>query len=272
MGPFPILTDDLLDTSRQQFDFTQSLTDTIGDLGTDADGFDSAVADTIAAVVAGQGLAGLLDDDLGIATGIAGLIDPNSLSDVAAALPGYLATESAIVTDTGALLQAIAPAPTPPSGGGGGGGTPTQSANCGSYGLSSILLSDPTQNCFAATTLPVVNIADGPCTFIFLMDGSSFAGKATVYSTALQSGDAQLFSISNDTVTAADGVTPVSRVLVKVSPYKVGHFNARFAVSTNRASPEVWCMILDVISQGGSGTPAPTPTPPPPRIPRPTPV
>jgi hypothetical protein len=122
MGPFPLLTDDLLDTSRQNFDFTQSLTDTLGDLGTPQDGFDAYLADTISILLASGPIGILIDGDLGTAASIAGLINPNSLDDVTAALPGYLAEGDAIVTDASALLEAITGAPTPPTSGGGGGG------------------------------------------------------------------------------------------------------------------------------------------------------
>ena len=125
MGTLGRLTANLLDLSLDTFDFTQTLTDTLGDLGTDADGFDRFLEDTIKIIEAGGVLSGSLGDDLGLAASIAGSIDPNSLASDVAALPGDLATGAAIVADATALAGSVGPAPTPGGGGGGGGSATT---------------------------------------------------------------------------------------------------------------------------------------------------
>ena len=262
MGAWPVLTADQLDLTIDTWDFQQTLSDELGDLGTRLDGFDVYLQETLFLIGAGGVLSGSLGDSIDLAAGIAGTIDPNSLAGDVASFPASLAEGDAIVADSNALLGAVGPAPPATGGGGGGGGTnptPTQSSACGSYGQSSLLLSDNTYNCDAADVLPVVNIADGSCTFIFPMDNSTFAGRATVSATSLQSGDAQLWSIANDTIPGVSGGAPVSRVWFTLKPYKTGHFLARFNVTTDRkATPETWCMIVDVISQGapagGGGT------------------
>lgn len=177
-----------------------------------------------------------------------------TLSDLASAA----AAGDATLNDFAAFFV-----PPPPSGGGGGGGpTPTQSTKCGTHGQSSILLSDNAGNCFAADVTPVLDVADGTCYKVCVMDGSCFAGKANVTGAALLSGDSKLFAVSFDTVTPQGSSTSVSRVTFKLTPYKAGHFLGKFTINTSNRNPsEIWCLIADVISSattsgggGGGGT------------------
>src|SRR5882762_4752378 len=133
MGAWPLLTTADLDLTLDRWDLTQTLSDTLGDLGTPADGFDSYLSDTITLLSGLENLGGSLLDDLNLAAGIAGTIDPTSLNSDAASLPGTLATGDAIVADSNALLGAVTPPPQPP-GGGGGGSNPVSGPPCGTHG------------------------------------------------------------------------------------------------------------------------------------------
>lgn len=222
----------------------------LGDSGTPADGFDGALSDLTAIVDAlesglvllGGADGGDLDDTFAeILT-----LDPGPPGDNLAAALAAVPVGDALQSALGSVLTGAAP-PTPTSAScpqGTGGTTPP----CGTYGDSSISLDDDTSNCFAASVFPRVRIADGGCTFAYLTDNTSFAGTATVTATALLRGDARLFAISNDVVHVKAGGPCVSRVLFKLTPYRTGHFLARFTVKTNRVpAGEVWCMIVDVI-------------------------
>lgn len=122
MGAWPLLTTADLDLTLNRWDLTQTLSDTLGDLGTPADGFDSYLNETITLLSGLENLGGALLEDLNLAAGIAGTIDPTSLNSDAASLPASLAAGDAIVADANALLGSVGPPP-PAGGGGGGGGT-----------------------------------------------------------------------------------------------------------------------------------------------------
>lgn len=249
-NPWPIapLTDKDLNFAVVNYDFTSFTADAEAELPSLLDSIDLTILD-FATSIADQGpliidiFSGL--DDL---ANIPGEIDASdnfgpTLSDLASSA----AAGDASLNDFNAFFV-----PPPPSGGGGDGTpTPTQSAKCGTHGQSTILLSDSTGDCFAANVLPVLDMADGPCYSQCVMDGSCFAGKTTVTGIALETGDAQLWSASFDTVTPQGTSTPVSRVTFKLTPYKTGHFLAKFTVNTSRnPSGEIWCLIVDVTNSG----------------------
>lgn len=128
MGTWPNITPADLDLTVDTWDLQQILSDTLGDLGTPADGFDGYLSDTLVILADYPGDIGSLLDDLGLAVGISSLIDPNSLAADAASFPASLATGDAIVADATALAGSVGPPP-PPSGGGGGGGGGTPPAS-----------------------------------------------------------------------------------------------------------------------------------------------
>lgn len=147
MGHFPRLTAAALDLTPVTPDFTQTITDTLGSLGTSADGFDAYLAATLAGLSSGGDLGSSLDGDLGLAAGILSLINPNSLASDMASLPASLAEGDVVVASANALLVSTgvttpAPTPTPPpktnpspappasggSSGSGGGGASGQGA------------------------------------------------------------------------------------------------------------------------------------------------
>jgi hypothetical protein len=249
VGTWPVLTTSDLDLTLDTWDFTQTLNDTLGDLGTPADGFDSYLNDTITLLSGLENLGGSLLDDLNLAAGIAGTIDPASLNSDAASLPATLATGDAIVADSNALLGSVTPPPQPP-GGGGGGSNPVSGPPCGTHGDSAPLLSDNTQNCDAAYALPKVKLTEGPCTTEQRLDPGAYPPGPTVSAVSLKSGDAAMWVVAHDTVPdPSNAGMVIHRVLFTVTPRKVGHFLARFAVTTSRKpTPEVWCIIVDVIA------------------------
>lgn len=121
MGHFPQLTADQLDLAVDTFDFEQSLSDTLGDLGTPADGFDSYVNDTIFLLAAMGDPSSSLVDDLTLAASIGSSIDPLSLQGDATSLPASLAAGDSVLSDANALLGSVGAVP--PTGGGSGGGS-----------------------------------------------------------------------------------------------------------------------------------------------------
>lgn len=121
MGHFPRLTAAALDLTSDTYDFTQTITDTLGSLGTSADGFDAYVAGTILSISAEGDLGASLDGDLGLAAGVLSLINPNSLASDVASLPASLAAGDGIVADANALAGVASVVTSP---GTGGGGTP----------------------------------------------------------------------------------------------------------------------------------------------------
>jgi hypothetical protein len=255
MGTFPLLTDDLLDTSRQQFDFTQSLTDALGTLGTGADGFDEYLADTTTIILGGSTLGVLNDIDLGTAGEIANSIDPNSLLDVGAALPGYLAEGEAIVTDASTLLAAITGPPTPPGGGGGGGGGgSTPSSDCShrtnQYGLSATG-TFPGVKCDQKLTFQILRVQDGPCTYsAYVPAHNAVSSSVRVVSFSLISGDSTVWSLGSHIAHASDG-TPYAAYDVTVTPKVSGaksHFDGVAVLVTQNPNQQLhFCMSVDCI-------------------------
>lgn len=253
MNPWPIapLTPTDLNFAVVNYDFTSF----VGNEQAELPGLEGAIDLTIldfAGSIADQTplITSLFDglDDLGA---ISGEIDnTDNVGSTLSDLSNTASAGDATLNDYNGFFTA----PPPAGGGGGGGGTPTQSTKCGSHGQSSITLNDDTGNCFAADALPVLDIADGTCYRTVLMDNSDFAGRATVTGAALLSGDAQLFAVSFDSVTPQGSNTPVSRVIFKLTPYKTGHFLAKFTVNTSDRNPsEIWCLIVDVINSGSTG-------------------
>ncbi len=211
------------------------------------DGFDEIFTETVALVDSLElGLISLnptLDETFAEAD----TLDPGPLADDITGFTASLAVPGTNVDNLGTLLGSLAP-PTPAAGscgaGSAGSGPP-----CGTHGESSISLDDHTDPCEAATTLPKASIKDGKCVWIFKCDGSQFPGKCNVSDAQFYQGDSRLFAISHDTAPGSTAGSCISRVIFTVSPYKRGHFLARFKVSTNRKStPEIWCIIIDVIA------------------------
>lgn len=214
---------------------------------TPLDGFDSVFTEAVGLVDAFDALLGGLAGELLSAFTEADLIDPTSAGDTVAGFTATLVPISSGVDDLGKLLASATP-PTPtittckP-------GPASSPAPCGTHGDSSITLDDDTANCFAASTLPRVSIGDGACTFVVPVDGSSWPGQTTVKSVALRSGDARLFSATNDVAQGAKSTDCISRVLFKLTPYRTGHYLGKFNVTTERnPNGEIWCVIVDVIA------------------------
>lgn len=237
MGAFPLLTDDLLDTSRQQFDFTQSLTDTLGDLGTSADGFDAYLAETIAIILASAPLGGLIDDDLGAAGAIANSIDPTSLDDVTAQVQGWIDTGTGIANDASALLEAITGPPTPPTKGGGGG--PTGSSSCATQDFGSV-----PSGTSKAITINITNNASVSIT----IKGMVVAGV----------NGPNLFSLSN--TYNGKVLAPGASVPLTINCYAVGsqpgQFTSQLTINTNQPDPQP-CMTLTATVTPATGPPPP---------------
>jgi hypothetical protein len=205
MGTFGRLTADQLDLNIDTFDFTQSLSDTLGDLGTSKDGFDSYVADTIVSIAATGNPGDSMIDDLNLAASVSSSIDPNSLQADAASLPATLAAGDAILADAGALAGGVAePAPpgaAPPS-------AQTQS-NCSArtnqYGLSTPG-TFPGVRVDARDTFQVLRVQDGPCTYSQAQYPST--GNTSfprIASFTLTSGDPTVWRLGHHQERASDG-------------------------------------------------------------------
>lgn len=249
MGTLGRLTADQLDLTLNTYDFTQSLSDTLGDHGTTADGFDSHLADTILGIQSAGDPGTSLVDDLNLAAGIGSSIDPNSLANDAVTFPASIAAGESILADASVLAGSVG-TPAPPSGGGGGGGGTggggTRSA-CGTHGQSRIGPFDyPT--CNVLLTLPIVSVKDGACTFPMNATHGPVARAPVITSVALLSGDPAVWGLSHDAVLSADGKQMNPRVVFTITPARVGHFDATVTVVfANPVVREKWCMSVDVI-------------------------
>jgi len=95
--------------------FTQLVTDTLGDAGTPADGFDQVWAEANAIVDAVDAGLGLLDGDYEGTFSDAGAIQPHAFADTAAALQASLVPADKAFTDLGNLLPGGSPAPDSPA-------------------------------------------------------------------------------------------------------------------------------------------------------------
>lgn len=205
MGTWPRLTADQLDLNIDTFDFEQSLSDTLGDLGTSKDGFDSYLADTSILLSTVGNPGDSLADDLNLAASVGGSIDPNSLLPDAVSLPATLAAGDSILADASALAGGVAEpappgaAPTPPA---------QSSSDCSNrtnqYGLS-------TPGNFAVRvdardTFQVLRVQDGPCTYSQAQTpqsgGTSFPRIASF---TLQSGDSTVWRLSHHQQRFSDG-------------------------------------------------------------------
>lgn len=255
MGSFPRLTPDQLDLSEDTFDFTQSITDTLGPLGTSADGFDAELLDLGTVLNAAGDPGAALDDDLGQAGAIASSINPNSLADDAASLPASLAEGDSILSDAGTLLGSVQSVPPPPSGGAGGGqGTAAPSTNCtqrtNQYGLSQ-KGTFPGVKCDWPLTFQVFRVQDGPCTYS--ADVAAVAGHSTppqIVSFTLVSGDPTVWKLNHHRSNVGEGQT-ADFIDVTVTPKVSGaksHFDGvAVLVTTNPSQTLHVCMSVDCI-------------------------
>jgi hypothetical protein len=217
VGTLGRLTADQLDLDRDTFDFTQSLSDTLGDLGTSRDGFDSYVADTSILLSTVSTPGSSFDEDLNLAASVGSSIDPNSLQADAASLPATIAAGQSILADASALAGGVAE-PAPP----GAAPAPTQSSsNCSArtnqYGLSTPG-AFPGVRVDARDTFQVLRVQDGPCTYSQAQyptgAGSSWP---RISSFTLSSGDATVWRLGHHQERASDG-TLVDLYDVTITP------------------------------------------------------
>src|SRR5882762_7979857 len=241
MGAWPLLTTDDLDLTLNSWDLTQTLSDTLGDLGTPADGFDSYLSETITLLSGLENLGGSLLDDLNLAAGIAGSIDRTSLDSDAASLPASLAAGDAIVADANALLGSVGP-PQPPDGGSGGGGA----ASCGVLDFGSFAVIGPIGSNTAKQTLYLQNNTANPLTV-----------KSTTWSPDL----GFTYQINPAIVGAVIGPGAQLAVTILFTPGSIGQYNSTLTIATDGPDPQ------PCLSVSGTGTPGTPPTPPNPRCP-----
>lgn len=217
MGTFGRLTADQLDLNRDTFDFTQTLSDTLGDHGTARDGFDSYLAET-GILLSGVGNPGTsFDEDLNQAATVGSSIDPNSLLPDAVSLPATIAAGNAILADAGALAGGVAE-PAPP----GAAPPPAQSSsNCqertNQYGLSTPG-TFPGVRVDARDTFQVLRVQDGPCTYSQAQYPST--GNTSfprIASFTLTSGDPTVWRLGHHQERASDG-TLVDLYDVTITP------------------------------------------------------
>lgn len=251
-NPWPIapLAHQQLSFALVDYNFAGLTADSLSEEPGLENAIDLTLADFAASIADQTGLIAVMFDGLDDLGTIMNEVDNSPLDGVLSELANTASAGDAILNDYQGMLTGT-------SGGGGtgggGGGSPTQSAKCGTHGDSVITLGDDTGNCFAADVTHILDIADGTCYKTCVMDGSCFAGKTNVTSATLLSGDSKLFAVSIDTVTPQGSDTPVSRVTFALSPYKTGHFLAKFTVHTDRnPNGEIWCLIADVIDSGTS--------------------
>lgn len=255
MGHFPTLTPDQLDLSTDTFDFTQTITDTLGNFGTPDDGFDSLVLEVVTELANAGDPGDALDGDLGIASGIAATIDPNSLAGDAASLPASLAEGDSILSDVHALSSSVQPVSAPPAGTGGAtGGTPAPSSDCGQrtnqYGLSKPG-PFPGVACDQHLNFQVLRQQDGPCTYTADVPASAgFSNPPQIVSFTLYQGDPAIWSLGHHTEQARDG-TPFDVYTVKISPRVTGQAASFWAVgylvTKNPSRAQYLCMSVDCI-------------------------
>lgn len=250
MGTWPTLTAADLDLTVDTWDLTQTLSDTLGDLGTSADGFDSYVNDTVILLSSFGDLGGSLLDDLNLAAGIAASIDPTSLDADAASLPASLATGDAIAADAQALLNGVAPPP--PVGGGG-----TGSGACGGAPIAPVA-GKPNGGCDGTNTTV-------GCVFIDTFKrvdttgqsrGVSYTNKTqrpvTIHSFTMDGG-APIFAGYNKS--GPQPVPPGGVVVftLAINPSIVGRWHSVLTLNSDDTDLQVrsMCVWLDVNTAGG---------------------
>ena len=226
MGAWPLLTTADLDLTLNTWDLTQTLSDTLGDLGTPADGFDSYLSETVTLLSGLDNLGGSLLEDLNLAAGIAGTIDPASLNSDAASLPASLAAGDAIVADANALLGSVGPPPPASTG----------------------------VVCDASTTFPDVTFG-GPAVVV---NGSFTNGNTTpltLQSLVLTQDDGGPFSINPALpVTLQPGATWTFPLTIQSQPKGTWHGHLDLTTS-DRTAPSVGCITVTI-----ADTPAPPPS------------
>jgi len=255
MGAFPLLTAAQLDLSQDVFDFQQTISDTLGQLGTTGDGFDQDMLDLGALLTVAGDPGDAIDGDLGLATTIASSIDPNSLAGDAASLPASLAEGDSILSDAHALSGAVQPAPAPPTGSGGGtGGSSAPSSDCGKrtnqYGLSKPG-AFPGTVCDAHLTFQVLRAQDGPCTYSAApAPAAGSLSLPQIVSFTLVQGDPTIWSLGHKTLQASDG-TPYDVYTVTIHPRVTGQAASFWGVGrlvTSSPSQSLnLCLSVDAI-------------------------
>jgi hypothetical protein len=248
MGHFPRLTAAALDLAPDTYDFTQTITDTLGSLGTPADGFDAYLAATIPLLSSGGDFGSSLDGDLGLAAGVLSLINPNSLASDAASFPASLAEGDAIVADANALLGATSGTPTPAPVSGGPPPPPANPLAGCDFGGKELSFDSPNQG---NPRLP-----NDLSFWIHEDDGS----LADVTAARLIAGDASLMiKIVIERLPRQlppDPRYPQHGITLTLTPYKNALFHVRLGIKTVRVPTErTQCIQIDTTQnvQGGGG-------------------
>lgn len=230
---FPLLTTDQLDLTIDQPDFQQTLQDTLGNLGTDQDGFDAAVYDTITVINAGVALALTLDADINGLSQVANSIDPNSLDAQLASLPASLAEGDAILAAAQQLNAGVQPVGTPPSGGGSGG-----QASC--------------------VTQDFGNVAIGTVPSITINIANRGNANLTITGITVQGNNGpNIFSISNTYqghVLGPGSSVPLTINCNATNLPSAGQYTSTLTINTNPASAQS-CMNLTANVTGTPGSP-----------------
>lgn len=252
MGHFPRLTSDQLDLTIDPVDFTQSLQDTLGNLGTPADGFDNAFNDLAAILSTAGDIGASLDDDLALFAAIISTIDPLSLLADLTSLPDSIATGMSILSDAGDLSSSIGPATPPPAPGSGGGGGGTGKVDC---------FND--SNCDAIVTFPRLAPASLPCTQLSQLTNN---GSTPMHVTAvtIDQPASNPFTTDLKVGTIVPARSLISFHVTGVAGLPTGSYCGTIHIENDSNLPHLrWCVRMSVSDSGGACGPGGGPPPKP---------
>jgi hypothetical protein len=237
-GPIPLIQPNQLEFVAEATDFSGILSDNLGNLGTDSDGFDQYLSDTVDLLSAAGTILDTLDGDLNAAIAVLPEFDTTAPADLAASLKSASDAADTVLSD---FTQSVAPAPTQ-----GTGTPPPKTIGCpiGTV-VDGVTTGKPDPTPYPAIPGVAYNFtrtANAMCTDnapqdVWLADEYETNSGPLHFSAKLDSGDPTIFSIVTVDSNQGGGQL-IRRLYVRITPSKAGRFQATVTLTGLASGPE----------------------------------
>jgi len=236
-GPIPLIKPTDLQFEPELTDFTGILSDNLGQLGTDQDGFDQILNDTIDLTSAAGTILDSLDGDLNAAAAVVPEFDTTAPADLAASLQSASDAGDSVLND---FTQSVAPTPTQ-----GTGTPPPKTVGCpAGTVVDGVTTGKPDPNPYP----PIANLHSNYNQTANVMCTDNDPQKILVgqeyetnsgplhFTVTLDTGDKSIFSIATEDTDHGGGQLQRNLFAV-ITPAKAGRFQASFTPKGNPAGP-----------------------------------
>jgi hypothetical protein len=237
-GPIPIIQLASLQFVPEPTDFTGILNDNLGQLGTDQDGFDQILNDTMTLAGEAGAILATFDSDLSAAAAVVPEFDTTAPADLAASLQTASDAADSVLND---FTQSVAPAPQQ-----GTGKPPAATVGCpAGTVVNGLTTGQPDPNPyppipgvpFNFTYLANVMCTDNePQKILVSQEYETYSGPLH-YTSVLDTGDPTIFSIAVEDQDHGGGQLQ-RNIFVVITPSKAGRFQAT-VTSTGESNYQV---------------------------------